>query len=135
MDPRLFIDLPRSVYLPGETISGKIFWVLERPPEELRLTLGWWTEGRGTKDSRIEKSREWRPSSSAGEEPFELTLPPSPYSFSGTLIALKWALELRAKKEKEAVTEPIVVSPDGEPIELPHIDEGGSKPFSLFGNR
>lgn len=135
MEPKLYIDIPGTGYRPEETIAGKILWTLDQPPEIVRLTLGWWTEGRGTKDSRIEASREWQTQLLAGEEDFALALPPSPYSFSGTLITLKWALELSVRKGRETAIEHIVVSPTGEPVELPRIDESGSKPFSLFSRR
>lgn len=135
MQPNLYIDLPKTSYAPGESVTGKVLWTLDKPPGEIRLTLGWWTEGRGTRDARIEASQEWEAPGAAGEESFSLTLPPSPYSFSGTLITLKWALELSTGKRKENAIEEIIVSPSGEPIDLPHIDEGGKKPFSIFSNR
>lgn len=135
MTPKLYIDLSKIRYAPGETISGNILWALEEPPPELRLTLGWWTEGRGTKDFKIEDSREWESVAAAGEEAFTLHLRASPYSFSGTLITLKWAIELNAPSQKATAVEAIVVAPGDTPIDLPHLDESRKKSFSLFRNR
>lgn len=135
MDTKLYIDLPKSHYAPGETISGTILWTLDKPPESVRLTLGWWTEGRGTRDAKIEASEEWQTTSIAGEEKFSFVLPPSPYSFSGTLITLKWALELSVRKGGQTAVEPVVISPLEEPIQLPHLDEGRTKSFSFVSSR
>lgn len=135
MNTSLYIDLPKSHYAPGETISGRILWALEKPPESLRLTLGWWTEGRGNKDASIEASQEWETTNLAGEEAFTFTLPPSPYSFSGTLITLKWAIELKLRKGKQTAMESILVSPVDHLIELPHLDEGRKKSFSFVSHR
>lgn len=135
METNLYIDLPKTHFGPGEKISGRILWVLDHPPGVVRLTLGWWTEGRGSRDAAIEASHEWEAAKAAGEENFSFTLPPSPYSFSGTLITLKWALELSTRKGKETVVEPVVVSPAADLIELSHIDEGGKKSFSFLSRR
>lgn len=134
MPSNLYIDLPNTRCAPGETISGKVLWALDKQPGIVRLTFGWWTEGRGTRDSRIETSKEWETDSTAGEETFQFPVPPSPYSFSGTLITLKWALELSTKKGRETTVEEILVSPREELIELPQLDEGGKKPFSFISS-
>lgn len=133
--PELYIDLPKTAYAPGETITGRILWALDHSPKKLELTAGWWTEGRGTKDFRIEATVEWNTDASAGEESFTVQLPLAPYSFSGTLISLQWMLELREHRHEKFVTEPIVVSPSGEPVLLPRIDEGERKSFSILRDR
>lgn len=135
MDTSLYIDLPKTAYAPGETVSGTLFWVLPEPPEEIRLTAGWWTEGRGTKDAQIEMTREWQTTSLAGEEKFSLTLPTHPYSFSGTLISLIWAIELSTRQGEHSVSERITLSPLDHPIQLAHIDEGGNKSISVLRRR
>lgn len=135
MDTSLYIDIPKTHYAPGETVAGTIFWVLEEPPKTVRLTLGWWTEGRGTKDAAVEADREWETSALAGEEKFELPLPPSPYSFSGTLITLQWALELSTEKGKKTAVTPLTVSPGEDPIQLAHLDDGREESLSFRRRR
>lgn len=135
MDSSLFIDLPKSHYRPGETIRGSILWALNTPPQVLRLNLGWWTEGKGSKDAKIEAQQEWTTAELAGQEPFEFTLPASPYSFSGHLISLHWALDLSLEKIDSSHTLKITVAPGSDPIELPLVDEGRKKSFSLFSHR
>ena len=135
MESNLFIDLPRTHYRPGETLAGEILWSLENAPESLCLTLGWWTEGRGTKDAKIESELEWSSQALAGKEAFEFTIPASPYSFDGHLISLQWALELRVKKGKDAQTLNITVAPTDHAVELPLIDEGSKKSLSSLRDR
>ena len=121
MNNNLYIDLPSKVFAPGSTVDGELLWTLDRPPEEITLTLGWWTEGRGTRDSRIEATHNVRTMETAGKESFSLVLPPSPYSFAGTLIVLKWALEARVRKGKATVVEPVIVSPSGKEVRLTRV--------------
>lgn len=136
METDLFIDLPRSIYRPGETISGQILWALNKSPEKMQLSLGWWTEGRGDRDAKIETELEWITNETAGQEDFEIKLPTSPYSFEGHLISLKWALELRSKKGDSSKTLDITVTPNGKEISLPLIEnESKRKPFSFRRSR
>ena len=108
---------------------------MEQKPEVVRLTLGWWTDGRGSKDAKIEAVKEWQTDEIAGREAFEFQLPGSPYSFSGTLISLTWGLELSVKKGKAKILRELVLSPTGTPPNLPHLDEGKRKSISIFGRR
>jgi len=123
METNLYIDLPLTVFLPGDPVSGKILWALDRPPGKIFLSLGWWTEGRGSKDAKVEAELEWETSAVAGEEAFTFTLPDTPYSFSGHLVSLKWGLELTAAKGADKQVQEIVVSPHGVPVELPHLED------------
>ncbi|MGB0257918.1 MAG: hypothetical protein ACPGES_04615 [Coraliomargarita sp.] len=133
MDANLFIDLPQTQLEPGQHISGKILWALDKAPKEITLTLGWITEGRGTQDSKVEAEKTWTTEQTSGEESFEFTLPPSPYSFEGTLISVNWALELHVKKGKAEYRLPITVSPHGSAISLSQLsDESKRKPLSFL---
>lgn len=131
MDDTLFIDLESTQFQPGQHITGKLLWALKAPPKEIHLTLGWFTEGRGTSDQKIEAELKWQTDATSGEEPFEFTLPPSPYSFTGPLIALNWELAASLKKGKAESHLAITVAPNLTPIELSASeDEGKRKSFS-----
>ena len=133
MTADLFIDLPKTSFTPGELITGKILWALEKPPQEIQLTLGWITEGRGTQDSKIESERLWETEATSGEETFEFTLPASPYSLEGTLISINWALELYVKNGKIEHALPITVCPYDQPVSLTKVaDESKRKSFSFL---
>ncbi|HAV11920.1 MAG TPA: hypothetical protein DCX06_00280 [Opitutae bacterium] len=132
MNDNLFIDLESTQFQPEMKISGKILWALDKDPKELRLTLGWSTQGRGSSDHKAEDQLNWKTNATSGEETFEFTLPATPYSFEGKLIALNWELSLTAKKGKAQCQLPITVSPHGSAIELPVVnDERKRKSFSI----
>jgi hypothetical protein len=136
MDATLFIDLARTSFTPGDLIRGEIFWALDKQPGKIVLSLGWWTEGRGNKDAKLETELEWKTNETAGKESFEMQLPIAPYSFEGHLVALKWALELRAAKGNKSTSLDIIISPTGLPVSLPLIeDESKRKSFSFNRNR
>jgi hypothetical protein len=50
--------------------------------------------------------------------PFQLSIPAEPYSFSGKLISLIWALEVVVEPAKEGDRLEITVSPNGDEISL-----------------
>jgi hypothetical protein len=53
-----------------------------------------------------------------GWKDFSFTLPEGPYSFSGQLISLVWALELTCSPGSETFRQEITVSPTGREITL-----------------
>ena len=134
MNDTIYIDCEQTHLQPGQQFSGKILWALEKAPKEVRLTLGWSTEGRGTCDHKTEAELSWTTEATSGEEPFEFTLPPSPYSFDGQLISLNWALKLSVKKGKAEHELPIIVSPHGYSVELSAVEcETKKKKWKLGG--
>ena len=136
METNLYIDLVNTIYLPGDTVTGKILWALNEPPEQVLLSLGWWTEGRGSKDAKIESELEWDTMEVAGERAFQFHLPNTPSSFNGQLISLKWGLELTVLNGDEKQVTELIVSPHGVPVELPKVkDESSGKSFSFIRNR
>jgi hypothetical protein len=133
MDDTIYIDLEQTNLQPGQQFSGKILWALKKAPKEVRLTLGWSTEGRGTCDHKIEAELNWSTDATSGEEPFEFILPPSPYSFDGQLISLNWALTLSIKKGKSEHKLPIIVSPHGYIVELSAVENESKRSKWKFG--
>jgi hypothetical protein len=49
---------------------------------------------------------------------FRFRLPEAPYSFSGKLISLVWALELVLEPSKEVTRREIIVAPGGQEVHL-----------------
>jgi len=105
-------------FTPGSTVSGVLSWELQRGPEALELRLFWYTEGKGTQDVEVVATHRIEGPASTGSESFSLVLPDSPYSFSGKLITLAWALELVALPEGSSQRLDIVMSPSGSEIVL-----------------
>lgn len=112
------IDEVRDHYFPGETIRGEVLWDLSKDTEEVTLSLGWWTSGAGTKDESIFDFTSWTTPPRIGKETFAFTLPPGPFSFSGRLISLEWALELTAKKLDGRSVQTFILSPTGQELDF-----------------
>jgi len=67
-----------------------------------------------------------------GAKDFSFTLPESPYSFSGKLISLIWAIELTCSAGSETLRREITLSPTGQEIVLgsvsqDHVPRSGNK--------
>ena len=86
------LDQTSSEFQPGTIISGKVIWSAAAATNKVELRLFWFTEGRGTQDIELIEERSWDAQGQT-EQAFEFTLPTEPYSFSGRLISLQWALE------------------------------------------
>lgn len=110
----------RYKYRPCETIRGQFAWrTVDRPIKTLELRLFWYTQGKGTQDLGLVQSRRFGALPPSGQQSFEFRLPDGPYSFSGKLITLSWALELLAQPGKDACRLDLVVSPTQSEIFLP----------------
>lgn len=124
------IDGGRTEFEPGETIVVHLNWSLPEPPESLKLQLVWNTIGKGTTDRGLEKTIAIDASGREGTHRVELTLPAAPYSFSGKLVSLVWALELMAKRPRAEFRTEMTIAPGRSEILL-HKDEAsqsGTRP-------
>lgn len=111
------VTAERAAHRPGEELRGEATWHLAAAPESLSLRLFWYTQGKGTQDVEVAETLEIEPSAEGSRE-FRFLLPEGPYSFSGTLISLVWAVELVAEPGGEAARAEIVVSPTGREIRI-----------------
>jgi hypothetical protein len=94
-----------TAFRPGDEVAGTVRWRLDRPPASFLLRLLWYTEGAGGQDVGVVESTLLAEPGQEGSSPFRFRLPPGPYSFSGKLISLLWAVE--------AVVEPGIEPGDG----------------------
>lgn len=108
----------RTEYRPGEAIQGTAGWSLDKVPSAVEIRLFWYTEGRGTQDVLIvDRVRIEGPLANERRD-FRFELPAEPYTFSGKLISLRWALEVVALPSDEAQRLEITVGPTGKEILL-----------------
>lgn len=108
----------KAVYPPGATVRGGVRWSLQNNPASLELSLLWYTTGKGTQDVEIVETLKWEAPGASGSKDFSFALPGGPYSFSGTLISLIWALELTAFPGSQIQKLELTVSPTGSEILL-----------------
>ena len=104
---------------PGDTIAGTVSWKnLHKPPERVEVRLIWFTRGKGDLDVGIHSIRTFAQPADSGQEAFQFVAPDEPYSFSGKLISLVWAVEAIAFPSQEADHVDLVIAPEGREILL-----------------
>ncbi len=108
----------RTEFLPGALIEGRVSWQLDKPAEAIEVRLFWYTRGKGTEDVNVVDMVRFDQPSQSDDRSFRFTLPEAPYSFSGKLISLIWALEVVALPSKEVARLDITLSPTGREIVL-----------------
>jgi hypothetical protein len=120
---RLGLRENKTAFRPGETIAGAVLWEFGKVPELAEVRLIWFTRGKGTEDGAIFGSVKFDTPPAADTREFSFTAPNGPYSFSGTLIALLWAVEFVAKPGGEFQRLEITIAPDATAIALPRIPQ------------
>jgi hypothetical protein len=96
-------------------------WSLPSTPRSLEARLFWFTRGKGTEDVGVVATEQVPAPGAHGEHRVRFTLPEAPYSFSGRLISLIWAVELVA--DTTAARWEFVLAPEGREIVLPQLTD------------
>jgi hypothetical protein len=112
------IDGARDRFSPGERVEGLASWELEEAPDSLEVRLFWSTSGRGDEDQDVVEVQPVQAPAASGWSRFAFDLPAGPYSFSGQLITLAWAIELVAPRERMAASALLVVAPGGQEVRI-----------------
>ena len=110
---QVLFDGGRDYFSPGEELAGTARWQLPRAPSSLEVRLFWSTAGRGDRDFEVVASEVVDRPAPAGEHRFRFQLPLGPYSFSGQLVSLLWAVELVLPDEEVAGHAELVLGPGG----------------------
>lgn len=115
---RIDIGGEERAFKPGETIRGRVTWQVDEPPQSAELRLFWYTSGKGTEDVENVDSVVFQTPQANDNRDFSLTLPRQPFSFSGKLISLVWAIELIVEPGSNVERQEFIMSPSGEEVEL-----------------
>ena len=108
----------RTAYRAGEPLSGRVTWRVGDQPESAELRLFWYTSGKGTQDVGVVDTMMFASPRMDDRRDFTLPLPREPYSFSGNLISLVWALELIVEPGRHVERQEFVLSSTGDEIVL-----------------
>jgi hypothetical protein len=118
----------KTVFGPRDTIRGVIEWNLDSNPRRLDLSLFWYTAGRGTRDVGMVHNAWFDDPGMHGSKEFSFALPDGPFSVSGKLVSIIWAIELTCSPGSETTRREITLSVTGKEILL-----GSVRPRNPFG--
>jgi hypothetical protein len=110
----------KTAFLPGEELAGVVSWRSDSEPGQVELRLFWHTEGKGTRDVKVVETISFSVPGRQDRRDFRFQLPDSPYSFSGKLVSVIWALELVLLLSGETERLEIVMSPTRAEVALQH---------------
>ena len=122
----------KTSYNPGEKIRGELEWELAQEVPEITINIFWYTEGIGEQDSEVAKTEVIKAPLQSDRQGFEIDLPVAPYSYSGQITALKWAIEATAMKDKVKDVKEFSITPGNREIILPEVKEDFSKAQKFF---
>ncbi len=105
-----------SWFKPGETIEGNVSWHLDQETEAIEVRLFWFTRGTGAQDVEVVTTRRMARPELSGTRSFEFAVPRGPYSFSGKLITLAWAVEVVVLPGGETERLDLTIGP--QPVEV-----------------
>jgi hypothetical protein len=107
---RIEIDGDRRAFKPRDTLAGRVSWDVARAMSA-ELRLFWFTRGKGTEDVGLVESLAFADTRATDQRQFRFILPREPYSVSGTLLSIVWALELIVEPGSEVERREFVLSP------------------------
>lgn len=128
------IDLTggRSGFEPGEIITGTARWEgAAHGVREAEIQLIWTTSGYGDPESCVAASMGFVNPMAQDQRPFQLRLPRTPYSMSGRLLAIDWAVRLMINRGAAMDRQPILVGPGGRATPL-HRDRDQKAPEAVL---
>ena len=116
----LSIDIAelKTEFRPGENLQGTLRRNLSENPESVEISLFWRTEGKGTQDVGVIETKKFDNPGSLAQKEFSFKIPTEPYSFSGRLISIVWALEACAYPDEQTTRQEITISPTGKEVVL-----------------
>lgn len=102
-DLKIELNDDRQAFEPGEELAGNASWGSDKRIDRLELRLFWFTRGKGIEDAGMAQTLRFEQPLPQETRAFQFQLPDAPYSFSGQLISLVWALELIGYPSKDVI--------------------------------
>ena len=114
----LATETGETAFEPGREIAVRAEWHLEEVPRSVELRLVWSTEGKGSQDVGVVERVVFVGPGDRDSRRQILRLPRAPYSFSGRLVSLIWAVELLAEPGELSTRLDLVMAPGAREITL-----------------
>jgi len=118
-DLRIELADSRRAFKPGESVEGRVTWTVDRA-SSAEVRLFWYTRGKGTQDVGIVDTVAFPNPQTTDQRTFRFALPDGPFTFSGTLVSIIWAIELIVEPGSSAERREIVISPSGREVVVGH---------------
>lgn len=100
-------------YYAGGRVKGHASWRLDSMPTEAEIRLFWYTQGKGTSDTETVQIEQFASPGRQEERFFDLQIPLAPFSYSGRIVSVLWALELVIQPGNVVHRQAITVSSTG----------------------
>ena len=113
------IELNNRKFRPGDPVTGTVVWESFPAGSKLEIRLIWFTSGKGTTDFATCAVQSVPETRQDGRSEFEFTAPDYPFSYSGNLISIRWAIEVIRFPDKDSELEEITIAPNRTEIVLP----------------
>ena len=113
---RIDISGGERSYKPGATIGGRVTWQVDGDPASAELRLFWYTSGKGTQDVGNVDAVTFETPQTHDERTFSFVLPREPFSYSGKLISIVWAIELIVEPGSNVERHEFVMSGSGSEV-------------------
>lgn len=91
----------RDTFAAGEALEGIAGWNFESPPRWVEVRLFWQTAGKGDEDVTVVQTQRFDDPEAVDVQVFRFAVPSGPQSYSGTLLSLRWGVEVVAHKAKD----------------------------------
>ncbi|NJM48868.1 MAG: hypothetical protein HC860_24100 [Alkalinema sp. RU_4_3] len=88
----LNLTLLQNELIIGDRLTGRVIWTGNNQPKEIKLTIGWRTEGRGT----VEAEKVSCTPDDAGHFNYQIPLK-APSSYDGHILRIIWEVTAIAK--------------------------------------
>ena len=125
-DLHIELESGRTAFSPGDTLAGRVRWSVDADPQSAELRLFWYTSGKGTENVGVMQTMTFdRPQISDRRE-FRMILPHQPYSCSGTLVSIVWALELIVEPKSWTERLELTIAPGGVEVTLGTVPSSSS---------
>ena len=108
----------QTSFSPGDQLDATVEWQLTETARAVSVRLVWYTRGKGDTDICVVDEDRFENPQSFQRRECTFQLPEAPFSFSGKLVSLVWAVEVVAEPSDESARLDIVIAPEGKEVEL-----------------